>query len=129
MIENATATYSLTLNVQPTGNVTITPSSSDTALATVSAPLVFTQANWTTSQSVMVSGVDNPISNADVSLNLTHTIAGGNYDNTLIANVALSVTDNDTIGIRASNISSVTTETYRTATFTLVLDTQPTAAV
>ena len=52
----------MVLNAQPTANVTIGLSSSDTTEGTVSpASLTFTTANWNTAQTVTVTGVDDAI--------------------------------------------------------------------
>src|SRR5262249_32013608 len=53
-----TATFTARLNSQPTADVTIAVSSSDTTEGTVSgASLTFTSVNWEMSQTVMVTGV------------------------------------------------------------------------
>ena len=50
------------LNTQPTANVTIALSSSNTTEGTVSpASLVFTTANWNVAQTVTVTGVDDAV--------------------------------------------------------------------
>ncbi len=51
------STYTLELDTAPTGNVTITVTSGDTAIATVSpTTLTFTTSNWETEQTVTVTG-------------------------------------------------------------------------
>ena len=73
--EAETATYTVVLNTQPTGDVTITPVSSDTGAATVSGVMTFTTVNWNTAQTVTVTGVaDADTSNETVTI--SHTIAG-----------------------------------------------------
>ena len=50
------------LNTQPTADVTIALSSSDTTEGTVSpASLIFTTANWNVAQTVTVTGVDDAV--------------------------------------------------------------------
>ena len=57
-----TATFTVVLNTQPTANVTIGLSSSDTTEGTVSpASLTFTTANWNSAQTVTVTGVDDAV--------------------------------------------------------------------
>ncbi|SMN17126.1 Probable aggregation factor core protein MAFp3, isoform C [uncultured Candidatus Thioglobus sp.] len=114
--EAGTATYTVVLNTQPTGDVTITPVSSDTGAATVSGVMTFTTVNWNTAQTVTVTGVaDADTSNETVTI--SHTIAGANYANVNSADVSASVTD-DGIGASvvigsqtwsASNVSLVPT--------------------
>ena len=55
-----TATFTVVLNTQPTADVTIALSSSDTTEGTVGpASLTFTTANWNVAQTVTVTGVDD----------------------------------------------------------------------
>lgn len=62
----ATASFTVVLNTQPTSNVTINLSSSDTTEGTVSPQsLTFTQSNWSTPQTVTVTGVDDSIADGD----------------------------------------------------------------
>jgi len=56
-------TYQIRLTTDPKGSVTVTPTSSDPTVATVSGPLTFTSANWQTTQDVTVSGVNDRIDN------------------------------------------------------------------
>ena len=58
----ATATFTVVLASQPTADVTIGLSSSDTTEGTVSpASLTFTPANWSTAQTVTVTGVNDDV--------------------------------------------------------------------
>jgi hypothetical protein len=71
--------------------VTITPNSNDTGAATVSAAMTFTSANWSTPQTVTVTGVaDDDINNETVTI--SHTITGAGYAGVTSANVIASVT-------------------------------------
>ena len=100
---SGTSTYTVVLDTQPTGNVTITPESGDTMAATVSGALTFTTTDWSTAQTVTVTGVndndDNP-GNARTAT-LTHTSSGADttYNNlTSIASVTVTVQDDDDPG-------------------------------
>ncbi|KKZ14714.1 MAG: hypothetical protein TH68_04295, partial [Candidatus Synechococcus spongiarum 142] len=48
--------YTITLNSSPGGSVVITPTSSDTTTATVSSALTFTTSNWSSPQTMTVTG-------------------------------------------------------------------------
>ncbi|MGN6543582.1 MAG: hypothetical protein ACTHK7_00920, partial [Aureliella sp.] len=66
-----TASFSVVLNSQPTSNVVIGVSSSDTTEGTVSASsLTFTAANWNQPQTITVKGVDD----ADVDGNIGYSV-------------------------------------------------------
>ncbi|MBX7147562.1 hypothetical protein K1X76_00630 [bacterium] len=61
-----TATFTVKLNSRPTANVVIPVSSSNTDEGTVSpATLTFTPGNWSTNQTVTVTGVDDDIVDVD----------------------------------------------------------------
>jgi hypothetical protein len=61
-----TANYQITLSRQPSGNVTIPVSSSDTSEGTVSVTsLMFTPDNWNIPQIITIAGVDDAIVDGD----------------------------------------------------------------
>ena len=129
-----TATYTVKLNTQPTGDVTITPSSSAESAATVSGALTFTSSNWSTAQTVTVTGVDDAVDQGDTdrTATISHTVSGGDYGEVSAGSVSVSVTDDDTAGITVSVTQLTVTETAgagRTATYTVKLNTQPTGNV
>ena len=91
-----TASYTLALRAEPTANVTVALASSNTDVATVSpAVLVFTPANWSTPQSVTVTGVDDDVDNpGDArSATISHTPSGSGHST--VETVAVTVTDDD----------------------------------
>lgn len=62
----ATDTFTIVLTSEPTADVTIGLSSSDTGEGTVSPlSLTFTSANWNLAQTVTVTGVDDELADAD----------------------------------------------------------------
>ncbi len=79
IIKDATKTYTVVLESQPTGQVTITPTSGTTAVATVKpAALTFTTSNWDTEQTFTVTGITTGASN------ITHAATGdAKYTSTL----------------------------------------------
>ncbi|GIR37545.1 MAG: hypothetical protein CM15mP49_29300 [Actinomycetota bacterium] len=56
-----TDTFTVVLDAQPTSDVVITITSSDTGEATVTSTLTFTPANWDTPQVATITGVDDDI--------------------------------------------------------------------
>src|SRR5438132_1713999 len=115
-------------------NVSIGLSSSNTAEGTVSpASVTFTSANWNTPQTVTVTGVNDFVADGNIAYTIVTaaaTSADANYNGLNPADVAVSNTDDDTAGITVSPTSGlVTTEAGGTATFTVVLNSQPTANV
>ena len=57
MLASGTVEYDVQLASDPGGTVVVTPTSSDTAKATVSSALTFTSSNWNTPQQITVTGV------------------------------------------------------------------------
>src|SRR6185295_4519537 len=129
-----TATFTVKLNSQPTANVTIGLSSSNTAEGTVSpASLTFTAANWSTAQTVTLTGVDDFVDDGDIGYTIVTAAAvssDSNYSGLNPADVSATNSDDDTAGFTVTPTSGLTTtEAGGTATFTMKLTSQPTANV
>ncbi len=125
--EGDTATYSVRLPTEPTGNVTVAVASSDTDAAGVSpSSLTFTTSNWSTWKTVTVSGVEDAAC-ADESATLEHSASGGGYGGA-DGDVEVTVTDDDNCEL-VFDPSSVSVEEDDTATYNVKLSTQPTGTV
>jgi hypothetical protein len=129
----ATATFTAVLKNAPTGDVTVGVSSSDVTEGTVStATLTFTDVNWATPQTVTVTGVNDFVDDGNIAYTVVLAPAvGGGYDGYNPTDVTASNTDNDTAGITVIPTATplVTSEAGIAATFTVVLNTEPTASV
>ena len=131
--------YTVVLDSEPTGNVTITVESGTPSAATVSpATLTFTTSNWGTAQTVTVTGVDDDLDNPGDQRQamISHDVsgAGTDYEDETAASVVVTVTDDDGAGvtIKESDGSTSVTEKSgdgRSDTYTVVLDSEPTAEV
>ncbi|MFN6164287.1 MAG: S8 family serine peptidase [Planctomycetota bacterium] len=129
-----TVTFTVRLNSEPTANVTIPVGSNDTTEGTVStASLVFTPANWNTAQTVTVTGVNDNVEDGDISYIIilgAATSTDSNFSGLNPSDVNLTNTDDDTAGITVSAPSgTTTTEAGGTVTFTVRLNSEPTANV
>jgi hypothetical protein len=129
-----TATFTIVLTSEPTANVTITLASTDTSEGTVSPTSVtFTPANWNVAQTVTVTGVDDAIADGNIAYTITTTMTVGGdaiYNAIDPADVSVTNNDDDTAGVTVNpTIGLVTTEAGGTATFTIVLTSEPTANV
>ena len=125
-----TATYTLRLDTKPTGSVTVTPTTDDTSVATASGALTFTTANYSTPQSVTVTGIDDDVDNAtDRTAEISHAAAGGGYDGVRIDSVVVTATNDDEgPGVTLSTLTLTLPEAGE-ATYTAKLDTKPTGDV
>ena len=125
----ATATYTVALHTQPSGPVTVALASSDTGAATVDpTSLSFTTGNWSTAQTVTVTGAGDDDA-GDETVTLTHTASGADYG-AVSKTLAVAVADDDTAAVTVSPESLALKEdragTWR-ATYTVVLATEPSA--
>ena len=101
-------TYTVVLGSQPTANVTIGISGqSGTDVATTPTPLTFTPVNWETAQTVTVTaGDDADLTNDMVTLTHAATSSDGDYSGIAIADVDVTVNDNDTAQVTGLIVDS-----------------------
>ena len=125
-------TYTVVLNTQPTANVTVTVAGhAGTEVTPTPASLTFTTTNWSTAQTVTVTAANDTDTTNDM-VTLTHSAASTDpdYSGITIGSVVVTVEDNDTDGVTISETSLTVTEEDTTGdTYTVVLDTPPTADV
>jgi hypothetical protein len=135
-----TSSFTVVLDSEPTANVTLSASSSDTTEGALSpAALTFTAGvcpgpgNWCTPQTVTVTGVNDDLADTNQNYTIQFTAASSadaDYNGLTPASLAALNTDNDTPGIAVSPTTGlITTENATTATFTVVLTSQPTGNV
>ena len=121
--EGGMDTYTVRLNTQPAGNVEITVGGESDDVSVTGSPLTFTVDNWNLEQTVTVNAAEDADATADAMVTLTHAVTG--YDTVSSgANVVVTVTENDTAGVRISP-TALTVAEGGTNTYTVVLDTQP----
>ena len=126
-----TDTFTVVLNAEPSSDVALTITSSDTGEATVTSLITFTSANWDTPQNVTVTGVDDNIVDGTISSTLTvavlDAISDDDFDAVADQTVSVSTTDDDVAGFTVSEPdgSTTVTEAGDTDTFTVVLNAQP----
>jgi hypothetical protein len=145
-----TDTYTITLNSEPTANVTIKVSVNDAVYDQTdirndgppaspyasSVNLTFTAANWNVPQTIRVRAIDDAIDEADPHQStIEHQIVSGDstYTPALpIVSVTADVADDDTRGVTVSPTNVYVNEEdagNETDTYTIVLDSEPTASV
>ena len=130
------ATFTVKLNSEPTDNVVIDVATSDSFEGTVSSStLTFTTSNYASSQTVTVTGVDDSTLDGDIVYTIQLTLNSDSiFDTTGYASldpndVSVTNTDNDTAGFTISSVTGTPTEDEGTATFTVKLNSEPTANV
>lgn len=135
--KGGTATFTVVLNTQPGANVNLDISSSDTSEGILNpanlVALSFTAADWNQPQTVTITGVDDTEDDGNQPYTIvTHPSSSVDtgYNNLNPKDVQATNEDDDTAGVTVSPASGlITTESGGTATFTMVLDSQPTANV
>ena len=152
-----TASFTVTLNTQPAATVTLAIKSSDITEGTVAPETItFTTENWDTPQTVTITGQDDDIDDGDQDYHIVLTPTSDDPDYAGLDALKMPVTNHndDTAGITIAYISGlvrhpqgtvslksaagvaleppsqlITSEAGHTVSFTVVLDSQPTAAV
>lgn len=131
--DGATGSFTIVMTSQPTANVSVALSSSNTAEGTVQSSVVFTTTNWNTPQTVTVTGVDDvvPLSDGTVSYSIvtgavtsTDPIYGAMNGST-IADVSMQNTNNDPAGTVVTVVDGTTDEGGGTAKVRFSLLAQP----
>ena len=120
--EGDQGTYKVVLDTRPAGNVTITPTSDDESIATVSpTTLTFTPHNWDTPQTITVATARDDDS-YDESVTIRQAVSG--YGVIIAHNVHITVRDGDTAGVTVAP-TKLTVKEGDEKTYKVVLNTQP----
>ncbi len=128
-----TDTFQIVLNSEPTANVTIALSSSNTSEGTVSPTSVtLTPANWNVPQTIVVTGQDDNLADGSqayliITSNAVSDDTG--YNGRTVADVSMTNVDDDSAGIIVQPTTGQTTETGGTDSFQIFLTSQPLADV
>lgn len=132
--DGSSTTFTVRLNAQPTGNVTI-GFATDDATEGYAAPasLTFSTFNWSSPQTIVVFGQDDITADGN---QLYHIVsapavsADGAYSGLNPSDATITNVDNDVAGILVSPTAGlVTTEAGGVAYFVVTLQTMPTANV
>ena len=132
VLEGATGTYTVVLDSEPTGNVTVTVGGEsgevtvDTGSVGSQKTLTFTTTDWDTAQTVTVSAGQDDDS-IDDTATLSHTASGGGYGS-VTGNVSVTVDDDDTPALTFTP-TALTVDEGASAAYTVALATQPSATV
>ena len=131
--DGATDTFTLVLTAKPAADVVLSVVSSDTGeVTTGSSTVTFTASNWSSGQTVTLTGVNDDVDDGNVNSTITIAVVDGSSSNEFdnVADQAFTVanTDNDhaafTVGASATNVNE-----GATVTLTVVLRTAPTTNV
>ncbi len=122
--EGSSGTYTVVLDTQPTGNVTVTigGASGDVSVSTTS--LTFTSSTWKTAQTVTVTAATDADAANDAVVTLTHAVSGADYASETAPSVVVTITENDAATFSVTGPTSIA-EDAGNATYTVSLSAQP----
>ncbi|MCP4297101.1 MAG: Ig-like domain-containing protein [Proteobacteria bacterium] len=130
---NGIATFEVKLKQQPIDDVVIAVSSSDESDGLADLPsLTFTTLNWNSDQTIVVTAVNDDLADGDQNYSIVLGIAASNdsrFSGTNPNDVFLINTDDESAGFIVGAISGSTTESGGEATFTVKLQSEPSADV
>ncbi|MCP3877432.1 MAG: calcium-binding protein, partial [Sulfitobacter sp.] len=127
-----TDTFTVRLNSEPTANVTLTLLSNNTAEGMIDQlSLGFTAEDWDQPQTVTITGLDDDVDDNDQAYSvITAAATGGDYAGINPADVSVTNRDDDDVGFIITPLSGlITTEAGGSDTFTIRLNSEPTADV
>jgi large repetitive protein len=132
-----TATFNVMLNRQPSDDVTIPISTSDSSEGRISSGgatqqtalnLTFTSANWNVARTITVHGQGDALIDGDIAYTLVVGAATSSdpfFSGVDPADVSASNTDDDAAGVTVSTNAVSVSERGTSATFTVVLTSEP----
>lgn len=123
-----TDSYSVTLAVQPSGDVTVSLLP-DSQLSVSSPSLVFTSTNWNQAQAITVTAIDDTRAQGNRSALIGHRATGGGYTSASRADISVDIVDDDAAAVLASPTSITVSELGTTAQVRISLRSRPTANV
>ena len=125
----STASFTLKLKSEPTANVVLSISSSNTAEGVVSpSSVLFSRNNWSTFQAVTVTGVDDYYDNGSTSFSIivgSPATSDTNYSAKPSSTINATNVDNDTAGITIIASDNQTGEDGDNGTLLVLLNSQP----
>ena len=125
--------FLVVLGTRPSANVTVTLSVNTAQLRVDKTVLTFTPSNWSISQAVAVTAVDDHVEEGTHLVSIGHTAASSDpdYNGVYVPSVVVSISDNDKAGVSIIESSGFTqvAEGGASDTYRLFLDSQPTSTV
>jgi alpha-tubulin suppressor-like RCC1 family protein len=129
----STGTFTIVMKSQPTVDVTVPLSSSNTSEGTVQTSVTFTPTNWNLPQIITVTGIDDAIPTSDGAIvysivtgaPITTDVNYGALTDTSIADIFMVNQDNDAPGIVVNALTTTTSESGGTTVVQFRLLAQP----
>ena len=116
----------VSLGSKPNGLVTVRPSAGSDV--EISPPeLTFDSSNWTSGRTFRVTAEDNEVAEGERHVSVAHTIEGGGYDASTVADIVVKIIDDEVplILVIESDGSTSVFEATRSDSFDVVLEVEP----
>ena len=127
--EGGSQSYTVALDTEPAADVTVAIQVPDNAdMAVDQTALTFTADDWNTAQTVTVTATQDDDAITDEPVLLTHAVSGGDYEGVTVADVEVTIVEDDTAGVTISTDALEVTE-GDSQSYTVALDTEPAADV
>ena len=131
--EGRSETYTVVLDSEPSADVTVTVSGhAGTDVSLSDTELTFTDQDWDAAQTVTVTAEHDDDTAAESDVTLSHALTGASEYAAIAAaaipSVSVTITEDDSAGVTVSE-SSLTIAEGGSETYTVVLDSEPTAEV
>ena len=129
--EGTTSMYSVKLESQPTGTVTVMVRVTSGDISVSPSSLIFTTSTWDDAQMVEVKAGQDDDAEMDPAVTLTHVASGGGYSGVTSATVTVTITDDDAHkkDVIVTPTALTVAEGGASARYTVVLGTEPTGTV
>ena len=129
--EGKTGMYSVRLESQPTGTVTVMVLGASGDVTVKPSRLIFTTSTWADEQTVEVKAGQDEDAEQDAAVTLTHSASGGGYSGVTGGAVTVTVTEDDAARKRVIVTPNALTlnEGGPAQRYTVVLGTEPSGAV
>ena len=128
VLEGGSGSYTVVLESEPAGEVTVTPAVAAGTDVTVSPEsLTFTADNWSVAQEVTVRAAEDADALADAEVTVRHAVSGYGAV-TVAAAVTVTIVENDTAGVAVSP-TALSVPEGGSGSYTVVLATRPDGTV
>ena len=126
--EGSDGTYTVNLDSEPTGDVTVTVSGASGDVTVDPSQLNFSASDWFEAKPITVSTAHDDDGVADPNVTLRHTVRGADYGGIRVDNVTVTVEEDEERGITV-DMAELTIAEGATGKYNVALMSQPTGTV
>ena len=126
--EGSEGTYTVNLDSEPTGDVTVTVSGASGDVTVDPSQLNFDASDWFQAKPITVRAGQDADGVADPNVTLSHTVRGADYGGIRVDNVTVTVEEDETRGITV-DMAELTIAEGATGKYKVALMSQPTGIV